>query len=35
MTSTLITPGLALWTRDHRLQRLAGRFGVAHSLSPT
>lgn len=33
LASTLITPGLAIWTHDHRLQRLAGRFGVAHSLA--
>jgi len=34
LASTLITPGAALWTLDKRLADLAGRFGVAHRVSP-
>jgi hypothetical protein len=30
LTSTLLTPGANLWTRDQRLAKLAHRFGVAH-----
>ena len=30
LTSTLITPGARLWTRDQRLGRLAERFKVAY-----
>ena len=30
LTSTLLTPGAKLWTLDHRLGKLAARFGVAH-----
>ena len=28
LTSTLITPGVQLWTLDKRLAQLAGRFGI-------
>ncbi|MCL2830585.1 MAG: VapC toxin family PIN domain ribonuclease [Betaproteobacteria bacterium] len=30
LASTLITPGVELWTLDKRLGALAGRFGVMH-----
>ena len=30
LSSTIITPGAALWTLDKRLAELAERFGVAH-----
>jgi predicted nucleic acid-binding protein len=30
LTSTLLTPGTALWTLDKRLLTLATRFGVEH-----
>ena len=30
LASTLMTPGVELWTLDKRLQTLAGRFGVMH-----
>ncbi|MGY8905540.1 MAG: type II toxin-antitoxin system VapC family toxin [Burkholderiales bacterium] len=30
LTSTLITPGAGLWTRDKRLTGLAAQFGVAY-----
>ncbi|MCC4118720.1 VapC toxin family PIN domain ribonuclease [Aromatoleum toluclasticum] len=30
LTSTLITPGLELWTLDKRLSALTQRFGVMH-----
>jgi predicted nucleic acid-binding protein len=33
LASTLITPGVELWTRDRRLSDLAERFFVAHQPS--
>lgn len=30
LASTLMTPGVELWTRDKRLSELAERFGVMH-----
>lgn len=30
LASTLMTPGVELWTLDKRLATLAGRFGVQH-----
>jgi predicted nucleic acid-binding protein len=30
LASTLITPGVSLWTWDKRLDKLAQKFGVAH-----
>ena len=33
LTSTLITPGMQLWTQDKRLAEVAGRFGIAHQPS--
>lgn len=33
LTSTLITPGVKLWSLDKRLAELAQRFGVAHHLA--
>lgn len=33
LASTLMTPGVELWTLDKRLQTLAGRFGVMHQPS--
>lgn len=30
LASTLMTPGITLWTLDRRLVALAGRFGVAY-----
>lgn len=30
LTSTLLSPGVKLWPLDHRLAKLAARFGVAH-----
>lgn len=30
LASTLLTPGLALWTLDNRLSALTQRFGVMH-----
>jgi predicted nucleic acid-binding protein len=32
LTSTLITPGIKLWTLDKRLAALAQRFGVAYGM---
>lgn len=34
LTSTLMTPGARLWTRDVRLASLAERFGIAHAPAP-
>lgn len=34
LASTLITPGVELWTLDQRLSALAQRFGVAHQAVP-
>ena len=34
LTSTLMTPGIKLWTLDKRLCALAERFGVTHRLGP-
>ncbi len=31
LTSTLLTPGARLWTRDKRLSALAERFGVGYT----
>jgi predicted nucleic acid-binding protein len=33
LTSTLITPGMQLWTLDKRLADVAARFGIAHQPS--
>lgn len=33
LASTLITPGIELWTLDRRLAKLAERFGVMHNPS--
>jgi predicted nucleic acid-binding protein len=33
LASTRMTPGAQLWTMDRRLGQLAGRFGVAYTLS--
>jgi predicted nucleic acid-binding protein len=33
LTSTLITPGMQLWTLDKRLAEVAGRFGIGHQPS--
>lgn len=30
LASTLLTPGVALWTRDKSLSELAGRYGVTY-----
>ena len=30
LASTLMTPGMVLWTLDRRLSALAGRYGVLH-----
>lgn len=34
LSSTLMAPGLELWTRDKRLHALAARFGIAHQVAP-
>jgi predicted nucleic acid-binding protein len=33
LASTLLTPGVKLWTSDKRLAELAERFGVAHHVT--
>jgi hypothetical protein len=34
LAPALITPATELWTLDKRLADLAGRFGVAHRVTP-
>lgn len=34
LTSTLMTPGVQLWTSDKRLASLAERFGIAYRSDP-